>query len=209
MTASDSSGSEAVALRTRVAEYLQAHHTMTLATLGAASDGATAGLGPGPAPGVAGPPPPVAIPHAASVFYAVDDRLRLVFLSKTSSLHGEHIGGSAPVAVTVAESYDEWEKIQGVQIWGQARLLKGAAKAGALALYISRFPFVRDIIKRPSMAELMRGVGVYRVEPERVAFTDNLTGVFGREVLDLRSGVAAGSPPCAGAEPVEKATRND
>ena len=80
------------------------------------------------------------------------------------------------------ESYDDSENIRGVQMWGEARLLTGAAKAGALALYVSRFPFVRDIIKRPSMAELMRGMGVYRVEPARVAFTDNLTGVFGREV---------------------------
>ena len=115
-----------------------------------------------------------------------------MFLSKTSSLHGEHIGGRGPVAITVTESYDDWEKIRGVQMWGEARLLTGAAKAGALALYVSRLPFVRDIIKRPSMAELMRGMGVYRVEPARVAFTDNLTGVFGREVLDLRPGRVAG-----------------
>ncbi len=32
----------------------------------------------------------------------------------------------------------------------------------------------------------MRGVSVYRVEPHRVAFTDNTTGVFGREILDLK-----------------------
>ena len=208
-----------MALRTRVAEYLKAHHTMTLATLGAPPvAGPAAGAvvpaevvadtetraGVPPRAGVSGAAdwaafsgpsgpfqPPV--PHAASVFYAVDDKLRLVFLSKTSSLHGGHIDGKAPVAVTVTESYDDWEKIRGVQMWGEARLLTGAAKAGALAFYVSRFPFVRDIIRRPSMAELMRGMGVYRVEPARVAFTDNLTGVFGREVLDLRPGRVAGS----------------
>jgi len=177
-----------VALRTRVAEYLKAHHTMTLATLGRPPAAGVSGAADWAAfSGPSGPfQPPV--PHAASVFYAVDDKLRLVFLSKTSSLHGEHIGGRGPVAVTVTESYDDWEEIRGVQMWGEARLLTGAVKAGALALYVSRFPFVRDIIKRPSMAELMRGMGVYRVEPARVAFTDNLTGVFGREVLDLRPG---------------------
>ena len=178
MAAGDISGPETAALRMRVTEYLKAHHTMTLATVGAwpgvPEAGAVAGAGEMPAP------------HAASVFYAVDDKLRLVFLSKTSSLHGEHISRRASVAVTVTESYDDWEMIRGVQMWGEARLLSGPAKAGALGLYVSRFPFVRDILKHPSMAGLMRGMGVYRVEPARVAFTDNLTGVFGREVLDLR-----------------------
>ena len=39
---------------------------------------------------------------------------------------------------------------------------------------------------QPRLAESMRKVAVYRVTPERVAFTDNTTGVFGREVLDLK-----------------------
>jgi hypothetical protein len=33
----------------------------------------------------------------------------------------------------------------------------------------------------------MRDVGVYRVVPYRAAFTDNATGVFGREMLELES----------------------
>ncbi len=70
----------------------------------------------------------------------MDDSLRLVFLSKPSSLHGSHIGRAAPVAVTVSEDYGDWELIQGVQLWGEARLLSGAAKAGALALYLQAFP---------------------------------------------------------------------
>jgi uncharacterized protein len=150
-------------LRERVLTYLRAHHTMTIAT--AAVQGNA--------------------PHAASVFYAVDDDLRLVFLSKRTSLHGLHIGEEAPVAVTVSENYADWEQIQGVQLWGRARLLDGSAKAGAFLLYLKRFPFVRDLAADPRRAELMRDVGVYRVEPARAAFTDNRTGVFGREVLRL------------------------
>ena len=89
------------------------------------------------------------------------------------------------MAVTVSEDYEDWEMIQGVQLWGAARLLSGAAKAGALALYLRRFPFVREMAKQPRLAEIVRNIGVYRVEPERAAFTDNTTGVFGREVLEL------------------------
>lgn len=149
-------------LRQRVTEYLREHHTMSVAT-----------VGPGNAP------------HAASVFYAVDRSLRLIFLSKPTSQHGLHIGAGAPVAATVTEPYDDWTAIRGVQLWGRARPLQGAARVAALAVYMARFPFVSDIVKRPEMAGLMKEMGVYRIEPERLAFTDNTTGVFGREILQL------------------------
>jgi len=149
-------------LRDRVADYLRAHHTMTIATT---------------APGGNEP-------HAAAVFYAVDHDLRLVFLSKPTSIHGTHIGVAAPVAVTVTEDYEDWEMIQGVQVWGEAELLSGVAEAGAFAVYVKRFPFVRDLMVHHAMAALIRDIGVYRVTPRRVAFTDNTTGVFGREMLE-------------------------
>jgi hypothetical protein len=176
-------------LRDRVERYLRAHHTMTLATVGPAG-GARPAAG-APAAGVAGAPaaPGTAagapLPHAASVFYAVDGDLCLIFLSQPTSAHGSHIGKEAPVAVTVAAHYDDWALIQGVQLWGTARLLSGAAKAAAMGVYLRRFPFVRDMMKQPHLARLIREIGVYRVEPQRVAFTDNTTGVFGREVLEL------------------------
>ena len=148
-------------LRARVARYLEAHHTMTVAT--------SAGNA----------------PHAAQVFYAVDDDLHLVFLSRPTSLHGQQIGEEALVAVTVGEEYDEWRSIQGVQLWGRAKRLAGAAKARALALYLRRFPFVRDVFADPLHAPKLRDVAVYAVAPTKAAFTDNTTGVFGRETLDL------------------------
>ncbi len=175
-------------LRERVLEYLRSHHTMTIATWGPdAPPGVDAGLQ-RPAKAVETRIEGVErnAPHAASVFYAVDDDLRLVFLSKRTSLHGLHIGEVGPVAVTISEHYADWEQIQGVQLWGEARLLEGSAKAGAFVHYLKRFPFVRDLAADPHRAELMRGVAVYRVDPARAAFTDNRTGLFGREVLQLR-----------------------
>ncbi len=148
-------------LRAQVAHYLKAHHTMTVAT--------SAGNA----------------PHAAQVFYAVDDDLRLVFLSRPTSLHGQQIGEEAPVAVTVGEEYDEWRSIQGVQLWGGAKRLAGAAKAKALALYLRRFPFVRDLFADSLHAPKLPDVAVYAITPTKAAFTDNTTGVFGRETLDL------------------------
>lgn len=186
-------------LRARVDTYLRAHHTMTIATMGPpASPPPQSGAAPAPAPptppaqargGAATPllaPAPPFAPHAASVFFAVDDSLRLIFLSDATSTHGLHIGAAAPVAVTVTEQYDDWELIQGVQLWGTAKRITGAAKVGAMAAYVRRFPFVKDVMVQPRLAEAMRKVAVYRVTPERAAFTDNTTGVFGREVLDMK-----------------------
>jgi uncharacterized protein len=179
-------------LQDRVSRYLRAHHTMTIATVGPASAGSPPATPARTDRPPAGTPPsgnqtaaPVA-PHAASVFYAVDDAMRLVFLSKPTSAHGLHIGDAAPAAVTVTEQYQDWEAIQGVQLWGEVRRLKGAAKAAAMAAYLRRFPFVRELMNRPGMAESVRSVMVYRFEAERAAFTDNTTGVFGREILDLK-----------------------
>ena len=146
-----------------IERYLRAHHTMSIATCDPASKH----------------------PHAAHVFYAVDSELRLVFLSRQTSLHGAHIGEEVKVAATVSEEYEDWRLIKGVQLWGTARLLRGKAKTGALALYLKQFPFVSDLIKGPGSLEDLRGIGVYRVEPDRLALTDNTAGVFGRETLEL------------------------
>jgi uncharacterized protein YhbP (UPF0306 family) len=150
-------------LRERVAGYLKEHHTMTVATVSKEDGG----------------------PDAASVFYACDSSLRLLFLSKPSSAHGRNIAEKAPVAVTVAGECGDWELIQGVQLWGEASRLHGLASTQALGFYVTRFPFVSDILKQPKMAGLAKEIAVYRVTPERVAFTDNTTGVFGRAILSL------------------------
>ena len=169
-------------LRDRIRRYLRSHHTMTIATMGPLFAGGSPDVGGGRLTGAA---PYAPAPHAASVFFAVDDALRPIFLSSVTSTHGLHIGAAAPVAVTVTEQYDDWELIQGVQLWGTAHRLDGAARVKALAVYFFRFPFVPELMEQPGLADTVRKVAVYRVEPDRVAFTDNTTGVFGREVLDL------------------------
>ena len=172
-TESDARADPSVELRRRVAGLLREHHTATVATVGPA-EGADAGL-----------------PHAASVFYAVDDRLRLVFLSNGSSRHAVHIKGGSPVAVTVAGKDSDWREIRGVQLWGRAAVLRGAARAGAMALYVARFPFVRALLTDTRMARQLAEIQVFRVTPERAALTDNSRGLFGRELLEHLGGEEA------------------
>ncbi|MGI5940175.1 MAG: hypothetical protein ACOX8V_05755 [Thermoleophilia bacterium] len=174
-------------LEERIAGYLRTHHTMTVATCGCGEAGAaattTATTTSAAASSGGGGVASAGMPHAASVFYAVDDALRLLFLSKPSSAHGVHIGNCAHVAATITEEYTDWNAIQGIQVWGEARRLTGRAEAQGLALYLKRFPFARELLSRPDRVALARDIGVYRVEPNRFAFTDNTTGVFGRELL--------------------------
>jgi uncharacterized protein YhbP (UPF0306 family) len=147
----------------RVGEYLRAHHVMCVAT--ADPSGNT--------------------PHAANVFYAVDSEMRLIFVSRPTSLHGLHMGKKGPVAVTVSEDYDDWRLIQGVQLWGTAERLGPVAKVAALARYFKQFPFARELMRDSPQAVGQRDIAVYRVSPERVSFTDNTSGLFGRETLEL------------------------
>lgn len=182
-------------LRERILAQLRSHFTATIATVGRSGrplEGAPAGEPPGPT-GAAAAPAAVSrapdedtagLPHAATVFYAADRRGRLVFLSKGDSRHGRDIGAGAPVAVTVARQYEDWREIQGIQLWGRAERLRGAARARGLAVYLARFPFVSSLLEDPRLAGRLRGVEVFRFTPQRVALTDNRLGPFGREVLE-------------------------
>lgn len=173
--ASEAAGS----LHDRVIAHLRSHFTATVATVGASDDEA------GTADHEAGTVDHEARePHAATVFYALDRRGRLIFLSKGDSRHGRHIGSGAPVAVTVAREYTDWREIQGVQLWGRAEPLRGVARARALAVYLTRFPFVSALLEDPGLAARLHGLEVYRVIPRRAALTDNRLGPFGREVLE-------------------------
>ena len=186
----------AASLGGRITAHLRSHFTATVATFGPEPvETEPAGGEDASAPGAkgvsaalgetGGRDDALGSPHAATVFYALDRRGRLVFLSKGDSRHGRHIGAGAPVAVTVAREYTDWREIQGVQLWGRAEPLRGVARARALATYLARFPFVSGLLEDPRLAGRLRGLEVYRITPRRAALTDNRVGPFGREVLDL------------------------
>ncbi len=162
---------EEAPLRERIGAFLRAHHTASVATVG--------------------PPgsPEAGMPHAASVFYATDERMRLVFLSKPTSRHGRDIVAGGQVALTVADEHDDWRDIRGVQMWGTATVLGGTARAGAMGTYLARFPFVRAVLTDPRIAVRLTQIEVFRVTLTRAAMTDNRRGLFGQEVLeDLSAG---------------------
>lgn len=130
------------------------------------------------------------VPHAATLFYAVPrGRLELVFVGGQDSRHGRHVAAAgaegAPAAATITEAYDDWRSIQGVQLWGRAVLLGGARKAACWVTYLAWFPFVRDLLAGAGRLKLPARVEVFAFIPQRAAWTDNTTGVFGRRETPL------------------------
>jgi len=109
--------------RERIARFLAAHTTMTLATVG--SDGA---------------------PAAAAVFYAHDDALNLYFLSEERTQHGQNLLANPPVAATVQADGQDWRAIRGVQVRGTAGLVAPGELAHAAAVYGRKYAFVATLL---------------------------------------------------------------
>lgn len=168
-------------LPTRVDAFVQSHHVMTLATVGAQG------------------------PWAAAVFYApqrrpdrrstrTPDRIpggtpdgtptgwTMVFLSSPRSRHAVNLAHDARVAVTIQRDVDDWRQITGVQAEGRVERLDGDARDAARALYAERFPFVAVAPAR--IAEALARVHWYRFVPARLYLIDNRLGFGHRDELD-------------------------
>ena len=118
-TQAPGSGEPAGLPRDRIAMFLAAHTTFTLATVGA--DGA---------------------PAAAAVFYAHDSEFNLYFLSEERTEHGRNLLADARIAGTIHADGQDWRGIRGVQLRGQARPVAGTELAHAVAVYGRKFSFV-------------------------------------------------------------------
>lgn len=149
-------------LRSRVLEYLRAHHVMTLATQGDAG------------------------PWAAAVFYA-SDGLTLYWLSAPSSRHSLNLASNPHVAATVQEDYADWPQIKGIQIEGTAAEIGGDEERHARALYGGKYPVIGNLAKAPaSIVAAMAKVRWYMLAPERLYLIDNSIAFGHREELTLR-----------------------
>jgi uncharacterized protein YhbP (UPF0306 family) len=106
-------------LADRIAEFLDAHHVMSLATCGLHG------------------------PHAANVFYARDG-LSLLWVSGRQSTHSSNIGINPQVSATIAPDYRDFAEIRGVQIFGHANSFSdAAARYSARTLLARRYPMLQ------------------------------------------------------------------
>jgi len=118
-----SSGEPSGSLHNRIAAFLAAHTTLTLATVGA--EGA---------------------PTAAAVFYAHDSKLALYFLSEERTEHGRNLLADARVAGAIHADGQDWRGIRGLQVRGQAHPVAGTELAHAAAVYGRKYSFIAGLL---------------------------------------------------------------
>jgi len=144
----------------RIAAFLDAHHVMSLATIG--RDG----------------------PHAASLFYA-RDRFALLWVSDRTSRHSAELAADARVAATIAPDTSDYAAIAGLQVSGRARrLVDDAECARARRILETKYAFLRHLADA-GVRDSYERAQIYRLDPDRLVLIDNTRGFGHKDVLDL------------------------
>jgi uncharacterized protein len=153
-------------LRSRIAEFLDQHTTLTLATAG--EDGT---------------------PAAAAVFYAHDSRLDLYFLSEERTQHGRNLLAAPQVAGAIQEDGQDWRAIRGLQVRGRAVPVSAAGHAHAAVLYGRRFGFVEALLAGGASLDVLTGplarARFWVLRPTWFRLIDNSLGFGFKEELTL------------------------
>ncbi len=138
----------------RIADFLAAHSTLTLATVDA-----------------------VGLPYATAVFYAHDARFNLYFLSEERTQHGQNLAASSAVAATVQSDGQDWQSIQGLQVRGLATRVPIRELAHAAAVYGRKYAFVGALLASGKGPEVLAGplarARFYVLRPGWLRLTDN------------------------------------
>ena len=147
-----------------IADYLDRHHVVTLATQGPEG------------------------PWAAAVFYAHLDWC-FYFVSSPRTRHGRNLERDPRCAATIQADHSDWMVIQGVQLEGVVSAVPDAEKALAMQVYGAKFPFVNGIAQTPApLAEALAKVHWYRLQATRLHYTDNNQGFGHREKIEFDPG---------------------
>ena len=139
-------------IRQAISDYLRTHRKMTLATV--TLDGR---------------------PLAHTVEYVSDNGPMLFFVTKKTTRKAQNIMKNANVSFAVDEDYDDWMKIQGVQVEGRATILSDEKDIKyATDLFLKKFPFVAEFAPDPDMVFV-------KIEPVAGFFLDNTKGFAHRD----------------------------
>lgn len=149
-------------LGTRIEEFLDAHHVMTLATAGDSA------------------------PHAASLMFARKG-FALYWTSDPLARHSRHLERKAGVSATVAPDYVDFRAIRGLQIVGRAgRLVDGEDASEARRLLVRRYAFLAELAtQETALGAAFAKASFYRLRPERITLIDNTRGFGHKESLSL------------------------
>ncbi|MCJ7700013.1 MAG: pyridoxamine 5'-phosphate oxidase family protein [Anaerolineales bacterium] len=110
-------------------------------------------------------------PHAAPVYFAADDRLRLYFFSETGSLHSRHCAQNPQAAAAIYPPCEGWQDIRGLQLHGEVYRVQAQDEWDmAWELYRLKFPFVR------ALKAIVAKNQLYVFTPTWVRLVDNSQG---------------------------------
>lgn len=122
---------------------------------------------------------------AAAVFY-VNDRFSLYFLSAPTSRHSINIASHPRVAATIQEDYEDWPKIQGIQLEGQVERISAVEQASAVMRYGLKFPIIANLSRAPEeIVRAMDDIAWYKLIPDKFYFIDNSLGLGHRDEIPL------------------------
>ena len=149
-------------LLVRILAFLDAHTTLTLATV--TEDGQ---------------------PQAAALFFthsrAADGGLTFYFLSDLTSRHCLNLARQPLCAATIQADAQDWREIRGLQIEGQAEPVRGRESARAARVYTRKFSFLGQLLhggEGPAeLATLVTRCRFYKLTPHWMRLIDNRQGV--------------------------------
>ena len=149
-------------LAERFTAFLDAHHVLSLATVGPNG------------------------PHAANLFYARDG-LALLWVSDPTSRHSVELEADGYVAATIAADYSDYSQIRGMQISGRARCITDMVeRTRARMLLEARYSFLKLIAESSStVGAAYDQAQFYRLDPARLVLIDNSQGFGHKETLEL------------------------
>jgi uncharacterized protein YhbP (UPF0306 family) len=123
-------------------------------------------------------------PHAASLMYA-HDAFDIYWLSDPKTEHSAQLAHNSSAAVTIAAQQDDFRKIHGLQIEGDARRLTNAdQKSKGFDLLTARYPFLKQF----AVGKLARHLGaaaVYLFRATSLTLIDNSRGFGFKQTLQL------------------------
>jgi uncharacterized protein YhbP (UPF0306 family) len=142
--------------------------------------------------------------HVNTAYFAWSPEFDLVWLSEPQARHSRNIRANPTVAIAVFDSNQSWGKPdRGIQLFGWAREVKGAASRDSETLYEERFPDYRQ----PELSAYR----IYRFSPRSLKLFDERalgTGIFvtakvarsGRQsrTMSTTSGDMRNAPPPCG-----------
>ena len=115
-------------------------------------------------------------PHINTAYFALDDELRLYFLSNPASLHCRNIARRPRMAVAVFDTHQPWGSPgTGLQLFGTGGAATGDAEPRARQVYGTRFPLFGEFSKSPgapSAGPSFRLLRLYEFTPVEVKILD-------------------------------------